>query len=157
MANTPPVDLFAIEHQSRDSSVPAGIDGIKCRPTIHRRRSRTDHQQRNQGSGPNASNTASVLSFDAFNASRNFRDPKNIKRQNGIVFFPGSSALYDDVLGMKVLVGGLGVSGDGVDQDDVVTVRAQQGFGAPDPLRSDQFVVAGVRLPYQNFNRNPRG
>ncbi len=104
-----------------------------------------------------ASTTATVLSFDSFNASRNFRDPRNIKRQNGIVFFPGSSALYDDVLGNKVLVGGLGVSGDGVDQDDVVTVGAQQGFAAPDTLRSDQFLVAGVRLPYQNFNRNPRG
>ena len=104
-----------------------------------------------------ASETASVLSFDSFNASRNFRDPRNIKRQNGIVFFPGSSALYDDVSGTRVLVGGLGVSGDGVDQDDVVTVGAQIGFEAPVRLRSDQFVVAGVRLPYQNFNRNPRG
>ncbi len=104
-----------------------------------------------------ASTAATVLSFDSFNASRNFRDSRNIQRQNGIVFFPGSSALYDDVLGKKALVGGLGVSGDGVDQDDVVTVGAQQGFEAPDALRSDQFMVAGVRLPYQNFNRNPRG
>ncbi|HUP79809.1 MAG TPA: hypothetical protein VM260_14750 [Pirellula sp.] len=28
---------------------------------------------------------------------------------------------------------------------------------APDALRADQFMVAGVRLPYQNFNRDPRG
>ena len=104
-----------------------------------------------------ASTSATVLSFDSFNASRNFRDPRNIKRQNGIVFFPGSSALYDDVSGTKKLVGGLGISGDGVDQDDVVTVGAQQGFEAPDALRADQYLVAGVRLPYQNFNRNPRG
>ena len=104
-----------------------------------------------------ASTSATVLSFDSFNASRNFRDPRNIKRQNGIVFFPGSSALYDDVSGAKKLVGGLGISGDGVDQDDVVTVGAQQGFEAPDELRADQYLVAGVRLPYQNFNRNPRG
>lgn len=104
-----------------------------------------------------ASTSATVLSFDSFNASRNFRDPRNIKRQNGIVFFPGSSALYDNGSGTKKLVGGLGVSGDGVDQDDVVTVGAQQGFEAPDALRSDQYLVAGVRLPYQNFNRNPRG
>ena len=104
-----------------------------------------------------ASSTSTVLSFDSFNASRNFRDPRNIKRQNGIVFFPGSSALYDDVSGGRRLVGGLGVSGDGVDQDDVVTVGAQKGFDAPTALRADQFIVAGVRLPYQNFNRNPRG
>ena len=104
-----------------------------------------------------ASNTATVLSFDSFNASRNFRDPRNIKRQNGVVFFPGSSALYHDVSGVRTLVGGLGISGDGVDQDDVVTVGAQLGFQAPDALRADQFMAAGVRLPYQNFNRNPRG
>ena len=104
-----------------------------------------------------ASSTATVLSFNSFNASRNFRDPRNIKRQNGIVFFPGSSALYDSDLGTTQLVGGLGISGDGVDQDDVVTVAAQRGFGAPDALRADQYIVAGVRLPYQNFNRNPRG
>ena len=104
-----------------------------------------------------ASTSATVLSFDSFNAARNFRDPRNIKRQNGIVFFPGSSALYDSISGAKQLVGGLGISGDGVDQDDVVTVASQQGFEAPDALRSDQYLVAGVRLPYQNFNRNPRG
>ncbi len=104
-----------------------------------------------------ASQSAPVLSFDAFNASRNFRDARNIKRQNGIVFFPGSSPLYDDKSGSKGLVGGLGVSGDGVDQDDVVTVGAQRGFESPDALRADQYMVAGVRLPYQNFNRNPRG
>ncbi len=104
-----------------------------------------------------ASTTATVLSFDSFNASRNFRDPRNIKRQNGIVFFPGSSALYDSESGTKRLVGGLGISGDGVDQDDVVTVAAQRGFESPDALRADQFFVGGVRLPYQNFNRNPRG
>ena len=104
-----------------------------------------------------ASNTATVLSFDSFNASRNFRDPREIKRQNGIVFFPGSSPLYDDLSGAKKLVGGLGVSGDGVDQDDVVTVGAQLGFQAPSALRADQFIVSSVRLPYQNFNRNPQG
>ena len=104
-----------------------------------------------------ASNTATVLSFDSFNASRNFRDPRNVKRQNGIVFFPGSSPLYDDVAGGRGLVGGLGVSGDGVDQDDVVTVGAQVGFQAPTAIRADQFIVSSVRLPYQNFNRNPQG
>ena len=40
-------------------------------------------------------------------------DP-NGPNQNGIVFFPGSVPLYKN----GVLVGGLGVSGDGVDQDD---------------------------------------
>jgi uncharacterized protein GlcG (DUF336 family) len=101
---------------------------------------------------------ASVVMFDAFNVSRNFRDPDSLQRQNGIVFFPGSSALYKD----NILVGGLGVSGDGVDQDDVVTVAAQAGFGASLSVRGDRFALVtgpneSVRIPYQKFNRNPFG
>jgi len=101
-----------------------------------------------------ASNTATVGSFDSFNPSRNFRDPLNLKNQNGIVFFPGSTPLYNRASGSQ-LVGGFGVSGDGVDQDDVVTVSGQIGYAAPDNLRADQYFVDGVRLPFQKFNRNP--
>jgi len=101
-----------------------------------------------------ASNTATVGSFDSFNPSRNFRDPLNLKNQNGIVFFPGSTPLYNKATGSQ-LVGGFGVSGDGVDQDDVVTVSGQSGFDAPTILRADQYFVSGVRLPFQKFNRNP--
>ncbi|MFM8573854.1 MAG: dockerin type I domain-containing protein [Pirellula sp.] len=95
--------------------------------------------------------TASVVSFDAFHASRSFRDPLNLANQNGIVFFPGSSPLYKT----STLVGGFGVSGDGVDQDDVVTSVGELSLTAPVNLRADQYYVAGVRLPYQKFNRNP--
>jgi uncharacterized protein GlcG (DUF336 family) len=71
--------------------------------------------------------------------------------QNGIVFFPGSAPLYKD----GVLVGGLGVSGDGVDQDDYVTNGGARGFDAPDKIRADQVIIDGVRLPYFKFPRNP--
>ncbi len=71
--------------------------------------------------------------------------------QNGVVFFPGSLPLYKN----GALVGGLGVSGDGVDQDDFVTHAGAQGFEAPDAMRADQVEVDGVRLPYQKFPRNP--
>ena len=55
-------------------------------------------------------------------------------------------------------IGGFGVSGDGVDQDDVVTFAGTTNFGVPlSLLRADQVSVAGVRLPYQKFNRNPEG
>ncbi len=97
---------------------------------------------------------ATVHSFASFNPTRNFRDPANLDRQNGVVFFPGSTPLYQ---GGSLLVGGFGVSGDGVDQDDVVTVAGQKGFAAPDAVRADQYFAAGVRLPFQKFNRNPRG
>jgi uncharacterized protein GlcG (DUF336 family) len=102
----------------------------------------------------------SVLGHDAFFPDTNFHDPFNLANQNGVVFFPGSSPLYKDISGpgQPVLVGGLGVSGDGVDQDDVVTVAASQGFQPPPGvLRADQVTVRGVRLPFQKFDRNPEG
>lgn len=71
--------------------------------------------------------------------------------QNGIVFFPGSVPLY---LNGK-LVGGLGVSGDGVDQDDYAAAGGAAGFEAPPTIRADQVIVNGVRLPYQKFPANP--
>jgi uncharacterized protein GlcG (DUF336 family) len=71
--------------------------------------------------------------------------------QSGVVFFPGSEPLYIN----GVLVGGLGVSGDGVDQDDYVTAGGAAGFEAPTDIRADQIVIDGVRLPYLKFPRNP--
>lgn len=70
---------------------------------------------------------------------------------SGIVFFPGSAGLYKN----GVLVGGLGVSGDGVDQDDFVTSAGTKGFEAPDAMRADQVMIENVRLPYFKFPRNP--
>lgn len=100
-----------------------------------------------------ASAYQSVFGHDAFNPGTNFHSPFNLLNQNGIVFFPGSSPLYTAGL----LKGGFGVSGDGVDQDDVTTVAGQNGFNAPLGARADQYLVNGVRLPYQKFNRNPEG
>ena len=71
--------------------------------------------------------------------------------QSGIVFFPGSAPLYRN----GQLVGGLGVSGDGVEQDDFVTAGGAQGFEAPAGIRADQVSLRGVRLPYWFFPRNP--
>ena len=101
-----------------------------------------------------ASAFQSVLGYAAFHPNANFRDPFNPLNQNGVVFFPGSSAVY--VNGQ--IVGGLGVSGDGVGEDDVVTFVGITGFGPPpDVTRADQVFVRGVRLPYFNFDRNPEG
>lgn len=108
----------------------------------------------------------SVLAFTSFNASRNFRDPGDdevriagtgvrqaLANQNGVVFFPGSTSLHV----ARGIAGGFGVSGDGVDQDDVVTAAGQVGFAPPTAIRADQFVIGFVRMPFQKFNRNPRG
>jgi uncharacterized protein GlcG (DUF336 family) len=71
--------------------------------------------------------------------------------QSGVVFFPGSVPLY--VNGR--LAGGLGVSGDGVDQDDYDAAGGAAGFMAPVAIRADQILVDGVRLPYQKFPEHP--
>ena len=76
--------------------------------------------------------------------------PSNVNK-SGIVFFPGSLGLYRN----GVLVGGLGVSGDGVEQDDYVTNGGAASFQAPAQMRADQVLINGVRLPYLLFPRNP--
>ncbi|MBI3665839.1 MAG: heme-binding protein [Acidobacteria bacterium] len=81
--------------------------------------------------------------------TQGFQAPNS--NQSGIVFFPGSLPLYRNA----VLVGGLGVSGDGVEQDDFVTAGAAQGLDAPESIRADQIIIRGVRLPYLKFPRNP--
>jgi len=103
-----------------------------------------------------------VVGYDSFNPGTNFRDPYNFRNHNGVVFFPGSSPLYRIPAngGQATLIGGLGVSGDGVDQDDVATIGAQAGYGANDTttiFTADLFLFNGVRLPYQKTNRNPEG
>jgi uncharacterized protein GlcG (DUF336 family) len=101
-----------------------------------------------------ASAYTSVQGYDAFNPGTNFHDPDNPYNQNGVVLFAGSSPVY--VQGR--LTGGLGVSGDGVDQDDVVTTASVNSFQAQFPvLRADQFFFRNVRLPYDKYNRNPMG
>ncbi len=71
--------------------------------------------------------------------------------QSGVVFFPGSVPLYRN----GILVGGLGISGDGVDQDDFVASGGSAGFEAAAGIRADQIVLQGVRLPYLKFPSNP--
>ena len=100
-----------------------------------------------------ASAYQSVQGYDAFNPGTNFHDTANAANRNGIVFFPGSSPLYRN----GALTGGFGVSGDGVDQDDVVTAGGAAGFEPDASIRIDQTFVRGIRVPYQKFNRNPQG
>ena len=96
----------------------------------------------------------SVLGYDAFFPGTNFHDVADVTNQNGIVFFPGSAPIYIN----GQLVGGLGVSGDGVDQDDVVTAAGIANFQpSAGVLRADQVKVDGVRLPYIKFLRHPEG
>jgi uncharacterized protein GlcG (DUF336 family) len=71
---------------------------------------------------------------------------------NGLQIFAGSAPIYRG----GTLVGAIGVSGDGIDQDDMISALglrraglALGGFGhAPAAIRSDQLEPAGVRLRY---------
>ena len=93
---------------------------------------------------------APMYAADTANPCTQGNQPAN-PNQSGIVFFPGSAPLYRN----GQLVGGLGVSGDGVDQDDFVTSGGAMNFLAPAGIRADQIFVRGIRLPYWSFPRNP--
>jgi hypothetical protein len=54
------------------------------------------------------------------------------------------------------LVGALGVSGDGVEQNDLIAFDGGAGFEPPTELRIDNFTFEGVRLPYLKFPQTPR-
>lgn len=78
---------------------------------------------------------------------------------NGMQIFPGSVPIYRG----NTLVGGIGVSGDGVDQDDLVAFmglyRASQALGtvneAPAAMRADQLSHGGVHLRYVECPQAP--
>jgi uncharacterized protein GlcG (DUF336 family) len=70
---------------------------------------------------------------------------------NGIQIFPGSVPLYKN----GTLVGAIGISGDGVDQDDLIAAAGANGFSPPAAIRADQIFVRGVRLPFLKFPRSP--
>jgi Haem degrading protein HbpS-like len=70
---------------------------------------------------------------------------------NGIQIFAGSVPLYKN----GQLVGALGISGDGIDQDDLIAAMGSAGFEAPANIRSDRVFVRDVRLPYVKFPRHP--
>jgi uncharacterized protein GlcG (DUF336 family) len=70
---------------------------------------------------------------------------------NGIQIFPGSVPIYRG----RTLIGAVGISGDGVDQDDIVAFAGARGVQAPPAIRADRLRVRGVRLPYVKFPRRP--
>jgi uncharacterized protein GlcG (DUF336 family) len=70
---------------------------------------------------------------------------------NGIQIFAGSVPLYKG----GVLVGAIGISGDGIDQDDIIAAAGAQGYAPPVEIRADQITVRTVRLPFVKFPRSP--
>jgi uncharacterized protein GlcG (DUF336 family) len=70
---------------------------------------------------------------------------------NGLQIFAGSVPLYKN----GVLVGAVGISGDGIDQDDIISAAGGNGYSAAPAIRSDQVFVRDVRLPFVKFPRSP--
>jgi uncharacterized protein GlcG (DUF336 family) len=70
---------------------------------------------------------------------------------NGIQIFAGSIPLYRN----GELIGAIGISGDGIDQDDLIAAAGSVGYTPPVSIRSDQFFMRSVRLPFVKFPRSP--
>jgi uncharacterized protein GlcG (DUF336 family) len=71
--------------------------------------------------------------------------------RNGLQIFAGSIPLYKN----GALVGAIGISGDGIDQDDFIAAGGSQGYAPPAAIRADQLIIRGVRLPFVKFPRSP--
>ncbi len=79
---------------------------------------------------------------------------------NGIQIFPGSVPIYRG----RQLIGGIGVSGDGVDQDDMISFLGLHNAGlelggainnADPAIRADTLSPQGIRLRYINCPQAP--
>ena len=78
---------------------------------------------------------------------------------NGIQIFPGSVPIYRG----STLIGGIGVSGDGVDQDDMVSFLGVHNAGqilgsignAPPAMRADNLAPSGAHLRYVQCPQAP--
>jgi uncharacterized protein GlcG (DUF336 family) len=115
---------------------PPGIDGNPQGPF-------NGEQERFSGLLGNHCNPAAIKGNPAF--------APNPELPNGITIFPGAFGLYRN----GVLVGAIGISGDGVDQDDIVGASGTHDFLAPLSIRADEFFFRGTRLPYAKFPRDP--
>lgn len=80
-------------------------------------------------------------------------DPINTNVPNGITIFPGGFPLYRN----GVLVGAIGVSGDGIEQDDLVGASGARDFPPPPNARADTMVFERARIPYARFPRAASG
>jgi uncharacterized protein GlcG (DUF336 family) len=96
-------------------------------------------------------NNLTVFRNNPFLPQQILNFPGNSNVPNGITIFPGGFPLYRN----GELVGAVGVSGDGVDQDDIASSSGTEDF-LPDPgIRADTYSYRGARLPYVKFPRDP--
>jgi uncharacterized protein GlcG (DUF336 family) len=77
--------------------------------------------------------------------------PGNPNLPNGITIFPGGFPLYKD----GIVIGAIGISGDGVDQDDIIGISGTVDLRPDLKIRADSYTYHGARLPYVKFPRDP--
>lgn len=86
--------------------------------------------------------------------------PMPTRLANGMQIFPGSVPIFRG----ETLIGGIGVSGDGIDQDDMISFLGLHNAGevldtgvgnAPSEMRADTLKVGGVHLRYVNCPFTP--
>jgi uncharacterized protein GlcG (DUF336 family) len=86
--------------------------------------------------------------------------PMPTRLANGLQIFPGSVPIFRG----DQLIGGVGVSGDGIDQDDLISFLGLHNAGdvlntgignAPPESRADTLEVGGVNLRYVNCPYSP--
>jgi hypothetical protein len=114
-----------------------------------------------EGAIPDVGN--SCIGNTGFDPTALFETPVSVPQlANGIQIFPGSVPIFRG----DTLVGGIGVSGDGVDQDDMISFlgvhqasEALSGaFGnAPQAIRADRIELPGnlQRLRYVSCPQSP--
>ena len=108
--------------------------------------------------GPSTGTALNCTGVRGFSAGLGVGDTIDTVR-NGIQIFPGSVPIYRG----NTLVGGIGVSGDGIEQDDLVAFlglhNAGQRLGtinnAPRGIRADNISVNGVNLRYVQCPQKP--
>lgn len=71
--------------------------------------------------------------------------------RNGLQIFAGGLPIYRN----GILIGAIGVSGDGIDQDDIIAAAGADAFAPAPAIRSDQVFVREVRLPFLKFPARP--
>ncbi len=71
-----------------------------------------------------------------YHLQNDLSNPQNLKAplKNGITIFPGGEPLYKN----GVMVGAIGISGDGVDQDDTIGYAGAAGYRPNPKIRDDE-------------------
>jgi uncharacterized protein GlcG (DUF336 family) len=70
---------------------------------------------------------------------------------NTLMIFSGSTPAYKN----GRLAGGIGISGDGIDQDNIIAAYGPIGFEVPAEMRADRIFYRGIRVPFNKFPRHP--